>query len=133
METLNKISLRIFVLFLLFAHTNVYGFISCHKRVIIDTVRITYGYLNGYGMNRSIANYLFHQNVYELLTPPPAQHSSSIPKTISENTVTKFYDDYNRYAINNCCDFIKITTSDYDSYIKITKVSQVMAHLHNLT
>ncbi len=120
MGFLNNLNQKVLVIFILLINTCVYGLAKGQND--IDSIRITYGYHNGgYGIFRSTACYAFHKKAYKLQLEKShnVHNARQLPKTISKESVSKLLNDCNTYAIEDRCEFIKITKDDYSNYIKI--------------
>ena len=119
MEILNNFRNIILGLFLLFSNPNMYGEIYDLAR--IDTVRIAYSHLGGYAIYRSVACYVLHNCNYEVQTEE--YNVQEVPKTIHKEAVTRLLNNCNQYALEDCCNYLKITKKDYSNYKKILKDS----------
>ena len=120
MGFLNNLNQKVLVIFILLINTCVYGLAKGQND--IDSIRITYGYHNGgYGIFRSTACYAFHKKAYKLQLEKShnVHNARQLPKTISKESVSKLLNDCNMHAIEDRCEFIKITKDDYSNYIKI--------------
>ena len=120
MGFLNNLNQKVLVIFILLINTCVYGLAKGQNE--IDSIRITYDYHNGgYGIFRSTACYAFHKKAYKLQLEKShnVHNAQQLPKTISKESVSKLLNDCNTYAIEDRCEFIKITKDDYSNYIKI--------------
>lgn len=120
MGILNNLNQKVLVILILLINTCVYGLAKGQNE--IDSIRITYDYHNGgYGIYRSTACYAFHKKAYKLQLEKShnVHNARQLPKTISKESVSKLLNDCNTYAIEDRCEFIKITKDDYSNYIKI--------------
>ena len=107
------------ILFVLLVNTCVCGLAKDQNDV--DSIRITFTHLDGYGVYLARACYAYQNNVYKL----QFENSSGLPRfqqfpmTISKENVSKLLNDCNLYSTEDRCEFIKITKHDYSNYIKI--------------
>ena len=107
------------ILFVLLVNTCVCGLAKDQNDV--DSIRITFTHLDGYGVYLARACYAYQNNVYKL----QFENSSGLPRfqqfpmTISKENVSKLLNDCNLYSTEDRCEFIKITKDDYYNYIKI--------------
>ena len=87
----------------------------------IDSIRITFGHLDGYAIYCSTACYAYHNKVYKLQIEKSSNlhHTLQLPNTISKKSVSKLLNDCNLFSTEDRCEFIKITKDDYSNYIKI--------------
>lgn len=119
MEILNSLKSAVVTLLLLLSVISVSGSVN-HQREV-DSVRITYGHLDGYAIYQSRAIYAFHNNAYVLQKEEAlgANSAQQLPDTIMRETVCKLLNDSRLYAKEDYCDCVRITTEDYADYMRV--------------
>lgn len=119
MGILNNLNHRVLIIIMLLVSTYVCGLAKNQNDV--DSIRITFGHLDGYAICRITVCYAYDDNAYKLQIEKPSDlHPSlQLPKTISKISVSKLLNDCSLYSTEDRCEFIKITKDDYSNYIKI--------------
>lgn len=99
------------------------SFVGSHataKSISVDTVRVTYYSVIGYGSCRMVACYALKGDVYECQNYyGRIKDSDSLPKTINKELVLDLQDRIEKQAQKDSCKFVKITSEDYSNYVKM--------------
>ena len=119
MGILNDLNHRVLVIIMLLVSTCMCGLAKSQNDV--DSIRITFGHLDGYAIYRTTVCYAYHNKAYKLQIEKSSDlhRSLQLPKTISKISVSKLLNDCEIYSTEDRCEFIKITKEDYSNYIKI--------------
>lgn len=116
MEILNSLRYKAIAFLVSVVCTNAFGL--NHNPQAINSIRITYNYINGYAVYRSVAIYALNNNTYVLQKGIDTTHIQYLPEIIEWNKVSKLLNDYILYVKEDICDGLKITHDDYSNYIK---------------
>lgn len=116
---MSNLKSRTIVFLLLFVRLGLYATDNNVGR--LDSIRITYGYLDGYGLYRATSTYTYNNNVF-ILQKDKTQNEMDghqVPDTIYSESVYKLWGDCRQCTQDDFCDCLEITVEDYDHLITV--------------
>ena len=116
-ERNQKTMILLFVMLLV--STSIYG--KDDNLPEIDTIRITFTQVYGYGTYRSTASYAYQHDTYELQTieSPFPNDVKYLPNTVDRESVKSLLEYCLLKSTNDQCDYINVTKDDYSNYLKV--------------
>ena len=113
MEILGNLSYKMLFVFLLCAEPIC---LSANRNIRIDSIRITYSQIHGYGIHSYTACYKLSKKVYKLQMTN-SENQQLLKDAISKRVVDRLVKDCSQHATENLCNLIRITNTDYSNYI----------------